>query len=94
MDSFCRFVRIHSNNVIGALSKGMIEVRSAPKSQRTENGAAHTGNSHLDFDLTLMRLMIINKEGGIPSYARNDLPYLLVNVTAECSYIDKSFHTS
>ncbi|KAH8120017.1 mitochondrial amino-acid acetyltransferase [Phellopilus nigrolimitatus] len=85
LDSFCRSVRIRSNDVLGALARGMVE-------------AAHTSNAEAnapdDIDLTPMRLMIINKEGGVPSYARNGFPHLLVNLTAEYSHINGTFHSS
>lgn len=88
MDSFLRSVRISSNDVIGALAKGMTEVAARAKQDADANGL------NTDFDLTPMRLMVINKEGGIPSYARNGLPHLLVNLTAECAHIGETFHPS
>lgn len=47
-----------------------------------------------DMDLTPMRLMVINREGGVPSYARSGYPHLLVNLDAEYSYIQDTFHES
>jgi amino-acid N-acetyltransferase len=41
-----------------------------------------------------MRLMIISKEGGVPSYARSGLPHLLVNLEAEYKYIHDTFQFS
>ncbi|KAL5495090.1 ARG2 [Sanghuangporus weigelae] len=86
LDSFCRSVRIHSNDVIGALAKGM--AKAGAVSQTSTNGTSD------DVDLTPLRLMIINKEGGVPSYARNGLPHLLVNLTAEYRHISETFHPS
>jgi amino-acid N-acetyltransferase len=96
MDSFCRMVRISSNDVIGALAKGMVEAADGSKIPSTSESVADENNeiSIEDFDLTPMRLMVINKEGGIPSYARNGLPHLLVNLTAECTHIGDTFHSS
>jgi len=84
MDSFCRTVRIHSNDVIGALAKGMVEAGNAP----VEPSQVHAD----DVDLTPLRLMIINREGGVPSYARSGLPHLLVNLTAEHKHIHDTYH--
>ncbi|KAL5519144.1 ARG2 [Sanghuangporus vaninii] len=86
LDSFCRSVRIHSNDVIGALAKGM--AKAGAECQNSTNGISD------DVDLTPLRLMIINKEGGVPSYARNGLPHLLVNLTAEYGHISETFHPS
>lgn len=87
LDSFCRSVRIHSNDVLGALAKGMSE--AAEVSAREASSSTPD-----DVDLTPLRLMIINREGGVPSYARNGLPHLLVNLTAEHAHIDGTFHPS
>jgi amino-acid N-acetyltransferase len=91
LDSFCRSVRIHSNDVIGALARGMAEAGS--KSQST-SAASEPAADVDEVDLTPLRLMIINREGGVPSYARSGLPHLLVNLTAELDYIHNTFHPS
>ena len=94
LDSFCRTVRIDANDVIGALARGMTEAaaESRPKAPQTSDG------SHSEFseevDLTPFRLMIINREGGIPSYARFGLPHLLVNLTSEYSFISETFQNT
>jgi amino-acid N-acetyltransferase len=75
-DSFCRSVRISSNDVIAALAKGMVDAASSDPSE---------------FDLTPLRLMIINREGGIPSYARSGLPHLLINVNSEYDHINTTY---
>ncbi|KAI0094794.1 mitochondrial amino-acid acetyltransferase [Irpex rosettiformis] len=82
LDSFCRSVRVDANDVIAALARGMGEA------------AAESSNNmpdHSDVDLTPLRLMIINKEGGVPSYARDGMPHLLVNLASEYSYIRNTF---
>ncbi|OCF33293.1 amino-acid acetyltransferase, mitochondrial [Kwoniella heveanensis BCC8398] len=43
------------------------------------------------FDLTPVRLLIINREGGIPSYARQGLPHLSINLASEYTYITRTF---
>ncbi|KAJ7596875.1 hypothetical protein C8J56DRAFT_918543 [Mycena floridula] len=80
LDSFCRSVRIDSNDVIGALARGMVEA------------ANHSSSASDDVDLTPLRLMIINREGGVPSYARSGYPHLLINLTSEYQYIHDTFH--
>ncbi|KAI8447328.1 amino-acid N-acetyltransferase [Phakopsora pachyrhizi] len=42
-------------------------------------------------DLTPLRLMIINREGGIPSPARNGHPHLSVNLASEYNFILETF---
>ena len=89
LDSFCRSVRIHSNDVIGALARGMAEAGNT----NTRANAVQPADAE-EVDLTPLRLMIINREGGVPSYARSGLPHLLVNLTAESDFIHDSFHDS
>jgi len=38
--------------------------------------------------------MVINREGGIPSYARFGLPHLLINLASEYSFISETFQDS
>ncbi|KAG8989371.1 Amino-acid acetyltransferase, mitochondrial [Tulasnella sp. JGI-2019a] len=47
-----------------------------------------------DVDMTPLRLMIINREGGVPSYARNGLPHLLINLQSEHQHIHQTFDPS
>ena len=97
LDSFCRSVRIHSNDVIGALAKGMAEGADRLHPDTSDSSIRpgdSNGEGKYDVDLTPLRLMIINKEGGIPSYARNGLPHLLVNLSAEYRHIGETFHSS
>ncbi|KIY45775.1 mitochondrial amino-acid acetyltransferase [Fistulina hepatica ATCC 64428] len=76
LDSRCRSVRIDANDLIAGLTQGMADVPG-------------TDDSHVD--LTPLRLMIINREGGVPSYARAGLPHLLINLTSEYDYIHDTF---
>lgn len=77
LDSFCRSVRVDANDVIAALARGMTEAASEDPMD--------------EVDLTPLRLMIINKEGGVPSYARSGMPHLLVNLTQEHNHIHDTF---
>ena len=82
LDSFYRSVRVDANDVIAALARGMGEAAAEAKYEVPDDN---------DVDLTPMRLMIINKEGGVPSYARDGMPHLLVNLASEYSYIRNTF---
>lgn len=42
-------------------------------------------------DMTPLRLMVINREGGIPSHARGGNPHLAINLASEYSHILNSF---
>lgn len=77
LDSRCRSVRVSANDVIAALTRTMAE-------------AGQKSSAH-EIDLTPLRLMVINREGGIPSYAREGLPHLLVNLNSEYEQIRETF---
>ncbi|CAE6457675.1 hypothetical protein ACGC1H_007245 [Rhizoctonia solani] len=90
-DSFLRMVRIEANDVIAGLTRGMAEVAQLDAEKAESTDESKPGD---DLDLTPMRLMIINREGGIPSYARDGLPHLLVNVQAEYDFIRETYRHS
>ncbi|TFK30801.1 mitochondrial amino-acid acetyltransferase [Coprinopsis marcescibilis] len=77
LDSFCRSVRVDANDAIAGLACGMVE--------------AGSDNPSEDIDLTPLRLMIINKRGGVPSYARSGYPHLLINLDQEYHHILDTF---
>jgi amino-acid N-acetyltransferase len=91
LDSFCRSSRVDANDVIAALARGMVEVAENDCGQKPVETVSRP---EIDVDLTPMRLMIINREGGVPSYARSGLPHLLVNLEAEYKYIHDTFQSS
>jgi amino-acid N-acetyltransferase len=91
LDSFCRSVRIDSNDVLGALARGMVEAAALEGSDvKTDPHADYSQ----DIDLVPLRLMMINREGGVPSYARTGFPHLLINLTSEYDYIRDTFDPS
>ncbi|KAF9229121.1 mitochondrial amino-acid acetyltransferase [Gyrodon lividus] len=91
LDSFCRSTRIDANDVLAALARGMAEaVVLDDNTQRQSPRDPHADYSE-DIDLVPMRLMIINREGGVPSYARSGYPHLLVNLTSEYDFIRNTF---
>ncbi|KAJ3803413.1 mitochondrial amino-acid acetyltransferase [Lentinula aff. detonsa] len=94
LDSFCRSVRIDANDVIGALARGMVEAGSQNSSFPVAALADASIDASGEVDLTPLRLMIINREGGVPSYARNGFPHLLINLDSESKHIRETFHES
>lgn len=89
LDSFCRTERVDANDVVAALARGMVETTEADGHRRD---ATYDGYSD-EFDLAPLRLMIINKQGGVASYARSGMSRLLINLGAETSYISETFDT-
>lgn len=85
LDSFCRSIRIDSNDVIAGLARGMGEASAHKRDLRDGYELSE------DIDLTPLRLMIINREGGVPSYARSGYPHLLINLESEYNYIHNTF---
>ena len=94
LDSFCCTVRIDANDIIGALARGMTEAAVELRQQRFQQPDGGHPEFSEEVDLTPLRLMIINREGGIPSYARFGLPHLLVNLASEYSFISGTFQSS
>ena len=90
LDSFCRSVHVDANDVIAGLTRGMVEASSLTKTpnQSPQNGSFNYFNQ---VDLTPLRLMIINRDGGVPSYARSGYPHLLINLTSEYNHIHETF---
>ncbi|KAH9858226.1 mitochondrial amino-acid acetyltransferase [Lenzites betulinus] len=89
LDSFCRSVRVDANDVIAALVRGMNEAAALDNSRvQGDDGPSMFPD---EIDLTPLRLMIITREGGVPSYARQGLPHLLINLTSEYSFIRETF---
>ncbi|KAG2369486.1 mitochondrial amino-acid acetyltransferase [Suillus spraguei] len=91
LDSFCRSVRIDANDVLGALARGMVEAAALDdKDMNSKPPDPHADYSQ-DINLVPLRLMIISREGGVPSYARTGFPHLLINLTSEYDYIRDTY---
>jgi len=89
LDSFLRSVRVDADDVIAGLARGMVEIAALAKSREdTEDSLSDFSE---EVDLTPLRLMIINREGGVPSYARSGYPHLLINLTSEFDHIIETF---
>lgn len=89
LDSFCRSVRVDANDAIAALVRGMVE--AAARDNNPTFSEESPSVSPDEIDLTPLRLMIITREGGVPSYARQGMPHLLINMTSEHQYIRDTF---
>lgn len=86
LDEGCRSRRISSDKVLIALSEAMCN--------HTASSSTATGSDtpqRRGINLTPLRLLIINREGGVPSYARSGLPHLLINLSSEYDYITSTF---
>jgi amino-acid N-acetyltransferase len=84
LDTNCRSRRVGANPVLASLAEIM---RSATSS----SAPATSGRLSRPFDLTPMRLLVINREGGIPSYARSGMPHLSINLSSEFDFIRNTF---
>lgn len=79
-DSALSAVAVPANDAIKALVAALAhEGRSSPAGPQD------------DIDLTPLRMMIINREGGIPSPARGGNPHLSINLESEYDYIQDTF---
>ena len=84
LDAGCRSRRVGANAVLAALARAM-----STKSGSSSTSAGST--STRKFDLTPVRLLVINREGGIPSYARSGMPHLSINLASEFDYINDTY---
>lgn len=84
LDTGCRSRRIGADKVLPALAHAMARSARSPS-------AASGSVSSRRIDLTPVRLLVINREGGIPSYARSGLPHLSINLQSEFAYIRDTF---
>lgn len=80
LDEGCRSRRVSANAVLCALSEGM-----------AATGTGNEGSEGSRTDLTPVRLLVINREGGVPSYARSGLPHLSINLASELEYINRTW---
>ena len=92
LDSFCRSTRVNADDIVAALARGMTEASDLDAELQTKKPSDPHADYSGDISLTPMRLMIINREGGVPSYARSGYPHLLVNLTSEFNFIQDTFN--
>ncbi|KAG1825772.1 uncharacterized protein BJ212DRAFT_1475153 [Suillus subaureus] len=91
LDSFCRSVRIDANDVLGALARGMVEAAALDDKDMNSRPRDPHADYSQDINLVPLRLMVISREGGVPSYARTGFPHLLINLTSEYDYIRDTY---
>lgn len=94
LDSFCRSVRVDANDVLGALARGMVEAAALDDNDMNSSPRDPHADYSQDINLVPLRLMIISREGGVPSYARTGFPHLLINLTSEYDYIRDTYDPS
>lgn len=94
LDSFCRSVRVDANDVLGALARGMVEAAALDDDDMNSSPRDPHADYSQDINLVPLRLMIISREGGVPSYARTGFPHLLINLTSEYDYIRDTYEPS
>lgn len=81
LDGGCRTKRVGADSVLKALAEAMAAAPTGPIGS----------TSTYTVDLTPLRLLIINREGGIPSYARQGLPHLSINLSSEYDFIHDTY---
>jgi amino-acid N-acetyltransferase len=95
LDEGCRARRIPANAVLCALAEAMANGTSSSSVlvQNEDGETSPKPESSPDgrMDITPARLLIINREGGIPSYARNGFPHLSINLASELDYITNTW---
>ncbi|KAI6162074.1 hypothetical protein EDD17DRAFT_1776905 [Pisolithus thermaeus] len=94
LDSFCRSVRIDANDVIAALVRGMVRANELDDGLQSKQPCDPHADYSEDINLVPLRLMIINREGGVPSYAASGYPHLLINLSSEYDFIRDTFEPS
>jgi len=90
LDSFCWSVGVDANEVVAGLTRGMVEASSVsqiPKSTEQERPFEFSS----ELDLMPLRLMVIDRTGGVPLYARSGYPHLLINLVSEHQHIHDTF---
>jgi amino-acid N-acetyltransferase len=86
LDQSCFSICVSANDALRAISHGLADAER-------QAGLRYEADARLehDVDLTPVRIMIINREGGIPSPAREGDPHLSINLESEFDYINQSF---
>lgn len=86
LDASCFSLCVSANDAMRAIAHGLADAESW-------TGLRYEADERLsnDVDLTPVRLMIINREGGLPSHARGGDPHLSINLESEFDYINKTF---
>ncbi|KAG7575320.1 hypothetical protein FFLO_00484 [Filobasidium floriforme] len=102
LDQGCKTNLMEGNDVVRALAESMGRSgKDYAAALVAENGPAPSSASSSilneapiespSSDMTPLRLLIINREGGIPSYARAGMPHLSINLETEYDFIQDTF---
>jgi amino-acid N-acetyltransferase len=100
LDQGCKSNLIDGNLVVKALAESMgrsgRDFVAATKgtgtgSEKQDTSIGDKSQIPPSSDLTPLRLLIINREGGIPSYARSGMPHLSINLQTEYDFIQRNF---
>ncbi|KAM0746292.1 hypothetical protein T439DRAFT_360607 [Meredithblackwellia eburnea MCA 4105] len=88
LDNSCFSLCVSANDAVRAISSGLAD-------HERRAGLRYESDTRLpredDVDLTPVRIMVINSEGGIPSPARGGNPHLSINLEAEFEHINSTF---
>ncbi|PKI85481.1 amino-acid N-acetyltransferase [Malassezia vespertilionis] len=87
-----RYVCVDANDIMVALAREMAHTKrictaSAPVDEHKRGKVEETQS----INLSPLRLMVINREGGLPSHARGGNPHLMINLQSEFNSIRSSF---
>ncbi|KAK4695487.1 amino-acid N-acetyltransferase, partial [Phenoliferia sp. Uapishka_3] len=86
LDAACFSLCVSANDAVRAISSGLVDhERRAGLRYESDAAIRH------DVDLTPVRIMVINREGGIPSPARGGNPHLSINLESEFDHIHSTF---
>ena len=86
LDASCFSLCVSANDAVRAISSGLAD-------HERMAGLRYEADARLrnDVDLTPVRIMVINREGGIPSPARGGMPHLSINLASEFEHIKNTF---
>ncbi|CBQ69663.1 related to ARG2-acetylglutamate synthase [Sporisorium reilianum SRZ2] len=94
---------VRADDVMVALARDMVVAATRSLQENEANDAAASTSSSTasadplaelmggEVDMMPLRLMVINREGGIPSHARGGDPHLSINLASEYHQIKQSF---
>lgn len=84
-------VPVKADDVMVALARDMAVAGRDSEGDGTGVEVDDVAHDIANVDMTPLRLMVINREGGIPSHARGGNPHLAINLASEYSHILHSF---
>ncbi|MBW0522199.1 hypothetical protein O181_061914 [Austropuccinia psidii MF-1] len=99
LNSSCNFVAVSADQVLKLLAKALAQFNPSKFKSNSNHSSHHSNflnnnnnnNNNNQINLTPLRLMVINREGGIPSPARNGYPHLSINLASEFDFINQTF---